>query len=97
MGVAKRHSTYAAQVYTDFQQPWLQQLMELRHTGVSGHGFIHYKKEEIEAICEGSPLKRIEELLCAYEIKAPCDFFALIQKAILALVRQQLQPTIATN
>lgn len=77
-------------LYGDFTQEWLIHFLDLRHEGISGHGFAQYSTELFEEICGGNPVEKMDELLEKYGMKAEYDIFELVQKALLALVRQAL-------
>ena len=58
--------------------------LELRHEGVSGHGFADFNKEEFETICGGqSPLEKMDPLLSQLQLKPEFSLFKLVQKGIL--------------
>lgn len=69
--VKQQPSTYAKQVYKDFSQPWLLKIIALRHDGVSGHGFKAYRRKQLETICNGHPIAKMQQLLEKYNALAP--------------------------
>jgi len=77
----------------DFTQDWLIGLIDLRHEGISGHGFRHFSKELFEEIASGDPIEKMNELLERYGLYTKHDLFELLQKAILALARNSLMDT----
>jgi|SRR5690554_6161231 len=81
---------YYQQLVKDFTDDWLINLIDLRHEGISGHGFRHYSRELFETIVSGDPIERMEQLLEKYQLKTNHDMFEIIQKAILALVRRNI-------
>lgn len=81
---------YYQQLVKDFTDDWLINLIDLRHEGISGHGFRHYSRELFETIASGHPIEKMEQLLEKYHLKTNYDLFEIIQKAILALVRKSI-------
>lgn len=81
---------YYQHLLEDFTQEWLIHLIDLRHEGISGHGFRHYSKRLLEAIASGNPIEKMDELLDKYGMKTEHDLFELLQKAILAQARKSL-------
>jgi len=84
------HDLYICKLYQNFSQSWLLKLLDLRHEGVSGHGFADFSRELFEEICEGSPVEKMEELLKEWNILAPQSIFSIVQKAVLALLAREL-------
>lgn len=84
------NNDYLQKVNEDFTQKWLLNFLNLRHEGVSGHGFMHYHVQLFEEICGGNPLEKMNELLEKYNVKANYDVFEIVQKVILAITRQAL-------
>ena len=84
-------SYYAQQVLEDFEVSWLKALIELRHNGISGHGFTAYSHDELETICICQPLEKMQQLLAKYEVIAPHDFLLLLKEAIAAKGRHFFQ------
>lgn len=81
---------YYEELVKDFTQEWLIGLIDLRHEGISGHGFRHFSKELFEKIASGNPIDKMNGLLARYGLYPKHDLFELIQKAILALSRNSL-------
>ncbi|MFO7317316.1 MAG: hypothetical protein C0P75_009680 [Bacilli bacterium] len=84
---------YYQELVRDFTQDWLIGLIDLRHEGISGHGFRHFSKELFEEIASGDPIEKMNELLGRYGLYATHDLFELLQKAILAMARNSLMGT----
>ncbi|KAA9030642.1 hypothetical protein [Niallia endozanthoxylica] len=83
---------YFADLYLFFKDKGLEDILELRHEGVSGHGFADFNKEEFEAFCGGqSPLEKMDSLLAQLQLKPQFSLFKLIQKGILGLVQENDQ------
>lgn len=85
--IKQSDSFYALQLLEQFDQPWLQEVIQLRHDGISGHGFKAYRQRDIEDICGGHPLEKITPLLQHYNVHAPYDFFTIIKEAMAARAR----------
>lgn len=77
---------YFAELYLFFNNKKLEEFLDLRHEGVSGHGFADFTKEDFERILGGSPLEKFNDVLTLLELNPEFSVFRLVQKAILALV-----------
>ena len=77
---------YFAELYLFFNNKKLEEFLDLRHEGVSGHGFADFTKEDFERILGGSPLEKFNQILTMLELNPEFSVFRLVQKAILALV-----------
>ena len=88
--VTEKPNAFNQKLLQDFSAPWLRNMIDLRHEGVSGHGFQYFTKELFEQVCEGNPVERLEKLMKDYDIQAPYSIFKLVQKAIVRLVRNEL-------
>ena len=58
-----------------------EEILELRHEGVSGHDFADFNKEEFETIWGGqSPLEKMDPLLSQLQLKLEFSLFKFVQK-----------------
>jgi hypothetical protein len=77
---------YFADLYQFFNHKKFEEFLDLRHEGVSGHGFADFTKEDFERILGGSPLEKFNQILTILELNPEFSVFQLVQKAILALI-----------
>ena len=81
---------YFAEVYLFFRNKAIQECLDFRHEGVSGHGFADLTKAEIENICGGkTPLQLLEPLLQQHGLLPEYSIFQILNKAILALMARE--------
>ncbi|WP_409291266.1 hypothetical protein [Peribacillus sp. SCS-37] len=74
-----------------FSDSELNDILELRHAGVSGHGFCDFSKEQFSSICRMDPLKKIEPIMDFVSINREIGIFELVEKCALYLARQGLE------
>lgn len=80
---------YFADIYHAFQDEELIDFLDLRHEGVSGHGFADFTVEDFERICGGMPpLVKIKPTLEKLGLVPEFSLFDLVQKAVLALLKE---------
>ena len=80
---------YFADIYHAFQDEELIDFLDLRHEGVSGHGFADFTVEDFERICGGKPpLVKIKPTLEKLGLVPEFSLFDLVQKAVLALLKE---------
>lgn len=69
-----------------FSDQRFKSFLELRHEGVSGHGFADFTKEQFERICEGSPLDLMDDILEEFDLIPPYSFFAALNEILQELI-----------
>ncbi|GGA92061.1 hypothetical protein [Ornithinibacillus halotolerans] len=75
---------YFVNVYLQFNDRELIHLLDLRHEGVSGHGFADFSIEKFTTICGGvSPLAKVEPILEELGLRPEHSLFKLIGKVVL--------------
>ena len=78
---------FFADLYLFFNSKSLEDFLDLRHEGVSGHGFAEFTKEDFEVMLNGqSPLLFIHPFLKKFDLLPEVSIFNLIQKCVLALL-----------
>jgi hypothetical protein len=83
---------YFAELYLFFKEKTFEEFLDLRHEGVSGHGFADFTKEEFEGMLDGqTPLQKIAPMLEKLSLKPNHSIFVFIQKAVLALVAEETE------
>jgi hypothetical protein len=83
---------YFADLYLFFKEKAFEEFLDLRHEGVSGHGFADFTKEEFEGMLDGqTPLQKIDPMLEKLSLKPNHSIFELIQKTVLALVAEETE------
>lgn len=82
---------YFADVYIFFYNKKLYDFLDLRHEGVSGHGFADFSKEKFESICGGKPpLQLLVPMLEKLKLAPEYSLFKLLKKAILASISNKI-------
>ncbi|MBM7692705.1 hypothetical protein JOC77_002136 [Peribacillus deserti] len=82
---------YFIKLHRLFNDEELQEVLKLRHAGVSGHGFCDFSKEQFENICEMNPLEKLEPIFSFLNITFEDGLFELIEKSSLYLARKGLE------
>ncbi|OCA81531.1 hypothetical protein A8F94_21905 [Bacillus sp. FJAT-27225] len=82
---------YFAMLYLFFKEPSFSKFLDLRHQGVSGHGFADFNKADFEEMLGGAPLEKIAPLLGKLGLRPDYSIFGLISKAALALAAEEVQ------
>jgi hypothetical protein len=78
---------YFAELYLSIRIKGIQECLDFRHEGVSGHGFADLTIAEMEIICGGqTPLELLEPLLKQQGLLPGFSIFQVLNKAILALL-----------
>jgi hypothetical protein len=86
---------YFAELYLFFKEKAFEEFLDLRHEGVSGHGFADFTKEEFEGILGCKPLTKIESILEQQNLLPRFSIFELIGKAVLALIIEELSQSLS--
>lgn len=87
-----KYERYVADLYSFFYSKKVVEFLDLRHNGVSGHGFTDFSKEMFEELCEGeSPLEMFRPVLIKVGVLPEHSIFKLVQKASLALLSPELK------
>lgn len=82
---------YFADLYVFFNNKKLIDFLELRHEGVSGHGFADFSKERFEAMCGGKPpLQMLTPMLNQLGLYPNYSLFSILKKAILASLSSKI-------
>lgn len=82
---------FFVKLYMQFNDKELEDFLDLRHEGVSGHGFADFTKEKFEQLCGGkTPLEKIEPILQDLDLIPEYSLFELTQKAVLGLLRMEM-------
>lgn len=82
---------YFADIYMFFCNKRLSDFLDLRHEGVSGHGFAEFSKQKFEELCGGrTPLEMLDPMLNTLNLKPEHSLFRLLQKAILASISTEI-------
>lgn len=81
---------YVQQLYNFYNAEFIQ-LLQLRHEGISGHGFNELSKEKIELYAGGiSPMVKIDMLCELVGINVDNSIFLLIQSALLSELHEKM-------
>ncbi|WP_043932705.1 hypothetical protein [Bacillus sp. EB01] len=81
---------FFARVYLFFKDPAFSKFLDLRHQGVSGHGFVDFNKADFEAILGQAPLEKMNPILVELNLMPGYSIFELISKAALALASEEV-------
>jgi hypothetical protein len=74
-------------VWATITRPEVADVLELRHEGVSGHGFADLSRDRVLALSGGKePLKWLEPLLERFELVPAYSIFRLVDEAALLLL-----------
>ncbi|MGX6443608.1 hypothetical protein ACWM35_10380 [Neobacillus sp. K501] len=83
---------YFADIYLAFTEKGISSCIDFRHEGVSGHGFADLTKTELEERCNGStPIQILNDILKSLQLKPCYSIFELLNKAIMALLQEEVQ------
>ncbi|PLT28595.1 hypothetical protein [Peribacillus deserti] len=82
---------YFIELYRLFSKEEFQEILKLRHAGVSGHGFCDFSKEQFNNICEMDPLEKMEPIFSFLNIPFEDGLFELVEKSSLYLARKELE------
>ncbi|WP_394186768.1 hypothetical protein [Metabacillus halosaccharovorans] len=83
---------YFASIWLDFKENGIQECIDFRHEGVSGHGFADLTKIELEEKCNGQPpLHLLDSLLTNLDLKPSHSIFELLNKGIIAMLQEEVQ------
>jgi hypothetical protein len=78
-----------AELYDLIQTVEVANVLELRHEGVSGHGFADLSRDHVLEISGGvEPLERIRPLMEKFELVPSYSIFRLVDEAILLLLSE---------
>ncbi|WJQ13236.1 hypothetical protein QT238_13910 [Geobacillus stearothermophilus] len=89
---------YFADLYLFFNEKSFETFLDLRHEGVSGHGFADFTKEKFEALLGGqTPLQKIDAILTYLSLKPNYSIFQLVQKAVLGLIAHETLQGVNSN
>ncbi|MEY4480312.1 MAG: hypothetical protein RLZZ267_990 [Bacillota bacterium] len=81
-----------AELYDLIQSVEVANVLELRHEGVSGHGFADLSRDHVLEISGGvEPLERIRPLMEKFELVPSYSIFRLVDEAILLLLSESEQ------
>ena len=83
---------YFVRVHLAFHDEALNDFLDLRHEGVSGHGFADFTVEDFVEICGGvTPLETIEPILEELGLIPEFSLFELVQKVVLGLLKEEYE------
>ncbi|MFC0215981.1 hypothetical protein ACFFK0_26635 [Paenibacillus chartarius] len=78
-------------LYVLLKDEGFSDLLDLRHEGVSGHGFADYSLSECVRLCQGkAPLDKIKPLLNQWGLIPPLRFFDVLNRSIVCLLDEEL-------
>ncbi|RSK26552.1 hypothetical protein EJF36_06585 [Bacillus sp. HMF5848] len=85
-----KQEKYFVEIYLLLKDKKLEEFLDLRHEGISGHGFADFSKEDFIKTCGGiPPLEKIDTILEKMNLVPPYSIFELVNRGILALAGKE--------